>query len=257
MRYRRGSICISDDLDLPLLRTVHRAGHATFPQLYESIHFVKSKSLWDNLSWRVRRLVAHGLLEQTNVPGVNGLVLSLGENGELYLQSRELFLVERSNRTRGTTKRHQIWHDVDLFGIQLALRRAGVIRMWQSEAEVRAANDFTTNHYAKDYDAVVTFVSGNKKGTIALEYERTPKWSKEYQRISAELQQEAQVSVFLYLVPNIELRSLLTHALGNTRRRVLIGIAPTFARDPHHAPLIDARTHLSYTLPDCLTETDS
>src|SRR5687767_5046185 len=121
MRYRRGSVCISDDLDLPLLRTVHHAGHVTFQQLYESAHSVKVKHLCDTLIWRIRRLVAHGLLEQTSVAGLNGIVLGLGENGELYLQSRELFLVERANRTRGSTKRHQIWHDVDLFGIQLAL----------------------------------------------------------------------------------------------------------------------------------------
>jgi hypothetical protein len=252
MRYRRGSIALSSQLDAPLLRTVYRAGHVTFDQLYDCVYPVREKSSWDTLSWRVRRLVAHGLLDQARVAGLNGIVLSLGEAGELYLQSRELFLVERASRSRGVTKRHQIWHDVDLFGIQLALRRAGVVAMWESESEVRAANDFTTNHYAKDYDAVVTFQCGARRGMLALEYERTPKWTKEYERISKDLQLEARVSAFLYLVPNIELRSLLLHALRNSGRRMLIAIASEFSRDPRNAGLIDIRTHLSCRLEDCL-----
>ena len=157
MRYLPGSIVISDEADVPLLRTVHRAGHVTIHQLYASLYPVREKRLWDTLSWRVGRLAKNEFLNRTPVPGLPGAVLSLGESGELYLQGREQFLVERAARTRGSNKRHQIWHDVELFEIQLALRRAGVVALWESEAEVKAANDFTTDRYAKDYDAVVTF----------------------------------------------------------------------------------------------------
>src|SRR5579863_4082173 len=193
MRYLPGSIVISDEADVPLLRTVHRAGHVTIQQLYASLYPAREKRLWDTLSWRIGRLVKNEFLDRTPVAGLQGAVLSLGENGELYLQGREQFLVERAGRTRGLNRRHQIWHDVELFDIQLALRRAGVVALWESEAEVKAANDFTTDRYAKDYDAVVTFRSGRRCGQVALEYERTPKWSKQYERICTEMDHEKKL----------------------------------------------------------------
>jgi hypothetical protein len=180
MRHLPGSIAISADADVPLLRTVHRAGHATFHQLYASLHPAKEKRLWDTLNWRVGRLVKHKFLDRTLVDGLPSPVFSLGENGEFYLQACEQFLVERAGRSRGVNKRHQIWHDVELFDIQLALRRAGVVVLWESEPEVKAIND----------DAVVTFRSGDRCGKLAIEYERTPKWSKAYERICAEIDLE-------------------------------------------------------------------
>ena len=131
--------------------------------------------------------MASDFLERTSVAGLKHSVVALGESGELYLQSRERFLVEQCSRSRGATRRNQIWHDLELFDIQLALRRAGVVLVWESEPEIRAANDFTTFCYAKDYDAVVTFRSGTKSGKIALEYER----------ICSDLNRETRVNVFL------------------------------------------------------------
>jgi hypothetical protein len=254
MRYLPGTVVVSPEADLPLLRTVHRAGHVTLGQLYASVHHHQEKRLWDSLSWRISRLVKGEFLDRTQVAGLKGSILSLGENGELYLQSREQFLVERAARSRGSNKRHQIWHDVELFDIQLALRRAGVIVVWESEPEVKAANDFTTDRYAKDYDAVVTFRSGSKSGKVALEYERTPKWSKEYERICTVLDHEQKVGAVLYLAPNLELRSFLLHALRNARRRIVVALVAEFVRDPQSAHLIDVRTQFNQRLEDCLAE---
>jgi hypothetical protein len=252
MRHLPGSIAISDDADVPLLRTVHRAGHATFYQLYASLHPSKEKRLWDTLNWRVGRLVKHKFLDRTPVEGLASPVFSLGENGEFYLQGREQFLVERAGRSRGANKRHQIWHDVELFDIQLTLRRAGVVVLWESEPEVKAVNDFTTDRYAKDYDAVVTFRSGDRCGKVAIEYERTPKWSKAYERICTEIDLEKKFDTCLYLVPNRELLAFLLYGLRNTRRRVMVAQALEFAQFPHSAPLIEARTGIASRLVDCL-----
>jgi hypothetical protein len=252
MRHPPGSIAISVDADLPLLRTVHRAGHMTIHQLYASLYPAREKRLWDTLSWRVGRLVKNEFLDRTPMAGLHGAVLSLGETGELYLQGREQFLVERAGRTRGANKRHQIWHDVELFDIQLALRRAGVVVLWESEAEVKAVNDFTTDRYAKDYDAVVTFRSGCRCGRVAIEYERTPKWSKAYERICAEMDHEKKLDTCLYLVPNRELHAFLLHSLRHARRRIMISLVSEFVQSPHTAPLIDARTGVTHRLEDCL-----
>jgi len=252
MRYRRGSISISDQFDLPVLRTVYSAGHLTFEQLYEFQYPINEKRLRDTLCWRVRRLVEHKLLDQTVLAGLNGVVLSLGELGELYLQGKESIHVERATRSRGSGKRNQLWHDVELCGIHLALRRTGVVASWESEPEIRAVNNFTMNHYAKDYDAVVTFQAGSKRGRWALEYERTPKWSKEYERILALLRYEKSVDGFLYLVRSFEVYGFLLHALRNAVGRMFVAMAPAFAQDPLHANLIDVRSQLSCRLEDCL-----
>lgn len=252
MRYLAGTIAISDDADVPLMRIVHSAGHLTFEQLYRAIHLGKTKPLWDSLRWRVRRLVDHKFLDRTDVDGIRSGVLSLGENGELYLQSHESYIVERSNRSRGSRRRHQIWHDVDLFGIRLALRDAGVLGAWESEPEVKAANDFTMHHYAKDYDAVVTFLVDGRRGRIAVEYERTPKWSKEYERLVKTMEADAKVNAFLFLVPNVEMHTFLRHALRAARRPMFIAFANEFARSPRTAMLHDVRTGGPFHLQDCL-----
>jgi hypothetical protein len=254
LRHLPGSIAISSEADVPLLQTAHRAGHLTVHQLYNSLYPAKEKRLWDTLNWRIGRLVNHKFLDRTFVAGLNSAVLSLGENGELYLQGREQFLVERAGRTRGANKRHQIWHDVELFEIQLALRRAGVVVLWESESEVKAVNDFTTDRYAKDYDAVVTFRSAKRCGKVAIEYERTPKWSKAYERICADLEQEKRLDTCLYLAPNRELHAFLLHALRGARRRVMVALAHEFVQFPHRAPLIDARTGVANWLEDCLPD---
>ena len=64
---------------------------------------------------------------------------------------------------------------------------------------MKAVNDFTTDRYARDYDAVVTFRSGSRCGKVAIEYERTPKWSKLYERICAEIDLEKKLDTCLYL----------------------------------------------------------
>jgi len=256
MRYLPGQIAVSQDADLPLMRMVHCAGHLTTEQLYTAIHAVRVKRLCDSLRWRVKRLVDHEFLDRTQVAGMKGSILSLGDYGELYLQSHADFLVERGSRIRGARKRHQIWHDVDLFGIRLALRDAGVIGGWESEPEVKATNDFTTNHYAKDYDAVVTFFADGKRGRVALEYERTPKWSKEYERIVKDLDRDWKVDSFLYLVPNVEMHVFVRHALRATRRPMFVAFAKEFALRPRTAELIDVRTQRPACLDACLAESN-
>jgi hypothetical protein len=63
---------------------------------------------------------------------------------------------------------------------------------------------------------------------VAIEYERTPKWSKAYERICAEIDQERKLETCLYLVPKRELHAFVLHTLRNARRRIMIGLAPKF-----------------------------
>ncbi len=253
MRYLAGTIAISGEADLPILQTVYRAGHLTAAHLYEFLHPPGvTRNVRDSFRWRLRRLVQQGFLERINVNGL-GNVLSLGAQGELFLQGKEPNIVERASRSSTPNGRNQVWHDAELFGIQVALRRAGVVNSWQYETEIRAANDFTTFGYAKDYDAVVTFSVGGVCATVGLEYERTAKSSREYERICVTLNRETRLEMFLYLVPNPQLRSFLAHAMRVTTRVVHLAVAPDFCGDPLQTELVDARSGNSRRLRECLS----
>lgn len=251
MRYAPGAIQISETADLPVLRMVYRAGHLTIRQLYDSLNIAATaKTMWDSFRWRIRRLVQHEFLERTEVDGL-GAVLSLGINGELFLQSKEPTIVERASRTGRGNRRDQVWHDVDVFEIQMALRRAGVVRYWQFETEIRAENDFTTCGYRKDYDAIITFGVNGNSARFALEYERTCKSTSEYERICAELNLETRISAFLYLARNPQLQSFLVHGFRNARRPLYVGTMQEFCADPLHADLIDVRMGAIRRLEEC------
>lgn len=242
MRYLKGSISVSEKDDLPILRAVHLAGHAEPRQVFEYMY--PSRWLghrWESFRWRIRRLIEHEYLGKQRVTGL-GDVLSLGPIGELTLQKTEPIIVERNSRSRTANGRNQQWHDCGLFGIQLALRRAGVVHLWMHEVEIRATNDFTTGRYVKDYDAIVTFRLERCVATAALEYERSPKSSREYGRICDELEREQRLSVFLYLAHSQQLQTFLLHGLRRTKRTILIANADEFCTNPRAAVLVDART---------------
>ena len=249
MRYVPGLIEISENADLPILRLAYRAGHLTMRQLYESLH--TSRREWDSFRWRIRRLALHEFLDRVKVDGL-GTVLSLGKNGELFLQGKEPTIVERASRTGWGNRRDQIWHDIDVFNIQMALRRAGVVRLWQFETEIRAENDFTPFGHRKDYDAIVTFAVNGNSAQVALEYERTCKSTREYERICAELNRETRISTFLYLARSPQLQSFLLHGFRMTTRHLFVSTAEEFCSDPCQAPLIDVRLGVTRCLEDCL-----
>ena len=256
MRYVPGLIAISEQADLPILRAVYRAGHLTTSQLYEFLNPVRLASgSRDSFNWRVRRLVQHGFIDRVKVAGL-GNVLSLGEHGELFLQGKELTVVERISRRKGVNGRNGIWHDVDLFGIQLALRWAGVVTSWQHETEIRSTNDFTPFGYCKDYDAIVTFNVDGRSGTVALEYERTAKSSRAYERISADLNRETRIPAVLYLAPSLHMQSFLVHAFRRVNRRLYVALSDEFCSNPRRADLVDARTGVVRRLSDCLRGAD-
>jgi len=250
MRFLTGTISISSGTDVPILRKVHQAGHLTTRQLYRALMPELGKNQWDSFNRRTRILSNHGYLVRQAVRGLDSHVLSLGEDGEEHLRARSRTLVEAVSRRTRNGKRGQVFHDVELFELYLSLGRANVVTAWQSETEIRADNDFTTHGYVKDYDAVVTFQCGGRTAKVALEYERTPKTSREYGRIVAAINRETRIHAVIYLVCNLHMESFLTHALRNATQPMYIARADAFASDPEHAVLIDVRRRRQCFLAD-------
>ena len=125
-----------------------------------------------------------------------------------------------------------------------------------NQTEIRATNDFTPFGYCKDYDAIVTFNVNGSCVTAALEYERTAKSSRAYERIAADLNRETKVAVFLYVVPSLHMQSFLMHAFRHLNRRSYLALAEEFCNDPQRAELIDVRTGVIRRLTDCLEVAD-
>ena len=62
MRYRKGSIVISERYDVPLLLLVRNAGYVNHEQLIALAGYDKSQSSLCNFLWRIRRLISGGFV---------------------------------------------------------------------------------------------------------------------------------------------------------------------------------------------------
>ena len=157
MRYPKGAIVLSDALDVPALRKVYQAGHATAWQLYRALNPVYDESKWKSFVRRLGILSERHFLIRLVVDGMAAPVFALGDEGARSLQGRLPTVIEAGPRNSGRGNRDHVWHDVELFELQLKLRQAGVVSSWLYEPEIRADNELTNFGYAKDYDAIVTF----------------------------------------------------------------------------------------------------
>jgi hypothetical protein len=253
MRYPKGSIVLSDSLDVPALRKVYQAGHVTAWQLYRALNPVFEENKWKCFVRRLGLLSQRDFLLRMVVDGMSAPVFALGDEGARSLQGRLATVIEAAQRNTGRGNRDHVWHDVELFELQLKLRQSGLVSSWLYEPEIRADNELTNFGYAKDYDAIVTFRNGNGSGKVALEYERFPKSTKQYRQIAETLNRETKVAAVLYLVCNVQMESFLLNGLRGTRQRVYVCQAQQFADHPTEATLVDVTRQAQHRLADCLS----
>ena len=98
--------------------------------------------------------------------------------------------------------------------------------------------------YTKYYDAIITVLMNGSLISFALEYERTAKKLSDYARIRSLLEQETQVSRFLYVVPEPKLGSFLLDSFHKTTAVVFVGLASEFTRSFQEMNVIDSRSGL-------------
>jgi hypothetical protein len=80
MRYPKGSIVLSDSLDVPALRKVYQAGHVTARQLYRALHPVFEENKWKSFVRRLGLLSQRDFLLRMVVDGMSAQVC-LGRRG--------------------------------------------------------------------------------------------------------------------------------------------------------------------------------
>ena len=144
-------------------------------------------------------------------------------------------------------------HSLDLNEIHLALKRTGTLVYWTPETEIRSRNDLTTAGYWKYYDAVVVVRLAEQDCKFALEYERTPKATRQYLSVRQRIEQETSITHFLYLMPNYDLLWFVADKLSECKRAVHFGLLKDFLQLTLALPVRRNGSPVSMTLASVLT----
>ena len=182
-----------------------------------------------SFNWRVRRLVQSELLARHCArPVTPSPVYSITHVGALMLADHCPVL--EGPKEKDAVSPVHLTHSIELNGLHLSLARQGVLEDWQSEVTIRAKNELTRSGYVKDYDAIVTVRIDGRPVSIALEYERTAKKSKDYLRIRRLLEQEDGLHRFLYVVPEPQLAAFILDCFTGIKAALFVGLAADFTR---------------------------
>jgi hypothetical protein len=238
MRYRKGSIALSQTRDYPLLRQVLHSELVTHNQLFELLRLdycVSSRNAFNN---RVLRLLRHGLLKRHDfLFPKHDVVYSISKMGVMELSGQGEHCVHSLNTLNSRSACSGLHHCLDLNEIQLSLKRTGCLVYWMPEVEIRSRNDLTNYGYWKYYDAVVEVRLAGQNCKFALEYERTPKSAQQYTAIRERIDQETSIDHFLYLVPNHDLLSFLAARFSDCKRAVYLGLFRDFLQQTFTSPV--------------------
>jgi hypothetical protein len=249
MRYWQGSIVLNPTRDQPLLREVARSGFITHNQLFESLKLDYCASSRNAFNNRVLRLVNHGLLvRREGLIGSREVVYSVSSSGASALGAS---LADSSGKA-GSPGIQTLRHCLDLNEIHLALKRTGSLLYWMPETEIRSRSELTPYGYWKYYDAVVVVRLAGQDCKFALEYERTPKASRQYVAIRERLEQETAIRHFLYLVPNHDFMWFIAEKLSQCRRAVCIGLFHDFLEQNLALPVRRSGSPATLTLASVL-----
>ncbi len=200
MRYAKSSLVVNYERDIPLLRQVRNFKFVSHHQLFEHMKLAGFERSRISFNWRVKRLVDSGQIAVcANVFGAGSSVYQVTRDGLTLLEFHGHFTTVLHSNTGHLPNKAQVFHALELNNIQLALARKNLLAGWQSELEVASFNTISRTPYCKDYDAIVDVWIDDRQARFALEYERTLKGGRHYQKIRRLLETERQIDTILYL----------------------------------------------------------
>jgi hypothetical protein len=244
MGFQKGSITLSPTRDIPILLQVLHSRLITHDQLQEFMLLNNHEVKHACFNWRVRRLVQGGLLNRECArPLTPSPVYSLTPVASLMLA--EHCPVLDNGKQRDSVSANHLRHSIGLNDLHLGLSRQGILEEWQSEVTIRAKNELTSSGYVKDYDAIVTIRIEERRITFALEYERTPKKSREYLQIRNLLEQENRIDRFVYIVPEPDLGSFILECFSGTRVALYVGLAAEFTKSFKEMKMVEASSGMT------------
>ena len=232
MRYFRGAIALSPTQDLPLLRQVMYSKFVTQTQLWQFMRHSGNELSRGSFWWRVKRLADNGFITRHLLPMVHyDPIFAMASSGLVYLV--ESLGTPYSGPEDGPEMRRGglgVAHALGVNAVHLDLLRSRSLVSWEYEMEIRCRNELTVGKYAKDYDAIITLALGGRQLRFALEYERTLKSSKQYERVRAALQAERQIACILYLTSGMEVLVHLVHELDSVPKKLAFANAKDFTQ---------------------------
>jgi hypothetical protein len=253
MRYAKGGLVISAERDIPLLLQVRNSRFVSHIQLFEFMKFGGVDRSRNSFNWRVKRLVKYGQLERCrDVYGAGSAVYRIARGGIALLEHHGQFTTVLHSNSEHLPHVSQAFHSLELNRIQLGLARANLLAGWQSEVEIASFNTISRSPYGKDYDAIVDVWVGDKTARFALEYERTLKSVREYERIRAALQAERQVGCILYLTSGVEVLLHLLEEFRPVNKSLAFANARDFAKELLDTPVLIGRDAPSARFRDLL-----
>lgn len=226
MRYAKGTISVSASRDIPLLTQVRNSKFMTHQQLFEFMQSGGYEYSRKSLNWRIKRLLQSGFIALCPLQlGRGSAVYGITNSGLLQLEDHGQFATVVNSKNGHLPHPAQVHHALELNNIYLSLMRAGVLAAWRSDAEIASVNTVSGAPLGKDYDAIVDVWNGDILARFALEYERTLKSRRHYEKIRSALESDAQVGCVLYLGSGPEIVLHLVHEFSGVPKRM--GFATT------------------------------
>ena len=231
MRYIKDSVVINPQRDLPLLRQVRNSRFVTHQQLFEFMQLVGTDDRRNSFNWRTKRLLRSGHLSVCDGRfGTGAAIYRISKSGLALLEHHGEFTTVLHSNTEHLPHAAQVFHSLELNAVHLALAQKRLLAGWLSEIEIASFNIISRSRYQKDYDAVVEVWNGDRKVCFALEYERSLKSSKQYQKVREALDAEREVECVLYLTSGIEILVHLVHEFESVRAKMAFAESREFSQ---------------------------
>jgi len=231
MRYAKNSLVVSPERDIPLLRQVRNSRFVSHNQLFGFMQYGGFDHCRSSFNWRTRRLLRSGHLSIcTGVFGAGSVVYRISKEGLALLEHHGQFTTVLHSNTEHLPHPSQVFHSLELNAVHLALAQQNVLAGWHSEIEVASFNSISRSPYQKDYDAIVDVWISDRRACFALEYERSLKSSKHYERIRRALECERQIGCILYLTSGVEILVHLMHEFQPVSMNLAFANAQDFER---------------------------
>jgi hypothetical protein len=230
MRYRKGSIAISGEFDIPLLLLIRNSGYITHQQLIALSGHDQSASKYSIFLWRIRRLLAGGFVTLLDRRIEGHKVYSITHTGLIELESFGHSLASLNSRTQIICPPAKMMHCLELNAVRLAMVRDGIAELWLTDVEVCAENLMADDQYVKDYDAVALIKAGEKSLMCAIEYERSNKSVARYSAIRSILSKEHKLDAILYVLRDAKGLIAIARHLAGAHPRILFVRAAALRR---------------------------
>jgi hypothetical protein len=233
----------SSQRDMPMLLAVRNATFICHRQLWEHLLAQGVETSRRSFNWRIQRLTQAGVIRK--LPPLlpyPGPVYTITRAGLACLEACGEGLVSLTSDSRSLANVNQMQHYLELAEVRAALRKAGLLKEWTGDLEIRSINLSIDLPLAKDYDAIADLDFEGFRYRIAIEYERSLKSSERYQEIISAITGERQVELVLYLTSSVDLLYQLKAEFE--RRDFPIALAPSnlFCLNPLTARLYPTRS---------------